>query len=125
MWVAGHVGWVCFAPVGIFFFFLNDPATTDIYPLPLPDPLPISVRPPPALHPPCGHLLSYAHNGDGVVRSSSVCLFRLRLQPAPSGWGIATARRGAGGNAAPSRSEEHTSELQSRLHIVCRLLLEK
>src|SRR2546429_6513290 len=33
-------------------------------------------------------------------------------------------------NAAPchrerSRSEEHTSELQSRLHLVCRLLLEK
>src|SRR5256884_4592698 len=29
---------------------------------------------------------------------------------------------GLGGNA---RSEEHTSELQSRLHLVCRLLLEK
>src|SRR5687768_17862931 len=30
-------------------------------------------------------------------------------------------------NAAeiPMRSEEHTSELQSRLHLVCRLLLEK
>src|SRR5216684_7176598 len=27
--------------------------------------------------------------------------------------------------AAPRRSEEHTSELQSRLHLVCRLLLEK
>src|SRR5687768_17650408 len=27
--------------------------------------------------------------------------------------------------AMPLRSEEHTSELQSRLHIVCRLLLEK
>src|SRR6201993_3570158 len=27
--------------------------------------------------------------------------------------------------AAPLRSEEHTSELQSRLHLVCRLLLEK
>src|SRR2546422_5450258 len=27
--------------------------------------------------------------------------------------------------AAPVRSEEHTSELQSRLHLVCRLLLEK
>src|SRR2546429_5796636 len=27
--------------------------------------------------------------------------------------------------AASSRSEEHTSELQSRLHLVCRLLLEK
>src|SRR2546422_4603039 len=25
----------------------------------------------------------------------------------------------------PNRSEEHTSELQSRLHLVCRLLLEK
>src|SRR2546422_8266224 len=26
---------------------------------------------------------------------------------------------------SPTRSEEHTSELQSRLHLVCRLLLEK
>src|SRR6266436_9007716 len=43
-------------------------------------------------------------------------------------------RRGCGrrpGTPAPlrpelaSRSEEHTSELQSRLHLVCRLLLEK
>src|SRR2546429_6755910 len=29
------------------------------------------------------------------------------------------------GNHAGKRSEEHTSELQSRLHLVCRLLLEK
>src|SRR3989449_4454722 len=28
-------------------------------------------------------------------------------------------------SATPRRSEEHTSELQSRLHLVCRLLLEK
>src|SRR5687768_17952953 len=28
-------------------------------------------------------------------------------------------------NLVPGRSEEHTSELQSRLHLVCRLLLEK
>src|SRR2546422_4473385 len=28
-------------------------------------------------------------------------------------------------NLCPNRSEEHTSELQSRLHLVCRLLLEK
>src|SRR2546429_2946264 len=27
--------------------------------------------------------------------------------------------------SSPGRSEEHTSELQSRLHLVCRLLLEK
>src|SRR2546429_1175387 len=30
-----------------------------------------------------------------------------------------------GRHADPRRSEEHTSELQSRLHLVCRLLLEK
>src|SRR2546422_6286890 len=44
------------------------------------------------------------------------------------------ARLGKGGYSVPSivepeylqiRSEEHTSELQSRLHLVCRLLLEK
>src|SRR3989449_10508022 len=29
------------------------------------------------------------------------------------------------GDPVPDRSEEHTSELQSRLHLVCRLLLEK
>src|SRR5437870_9133293 len=34
-------------------------------------------------------------------------------------------RRGDGGADPPSRSEEHTSELQSRGHLVCRLLLEK
>src|SRR2546429_5275065 len=32
---------------------------------------------------------------------------------------------GAPANAQATRSEEHTSELQSRLHLVCRLLLEK
>src|SRR5687768_17760917 len=31
----------------------------------------------------------------------------------------------AGEGTKLSRSEEHTSELQSRLHLVCRLLLEK
>src|SRR2546422_1373059 len=30
-----------------------------------------------------------------------------------------------GAHASEVRSEEHTSELQSRLHLVCRLLLEK
>src|SRR2546422_3111829 len=34
-------------------------------------------------------------------------------------------RRRAALDARVSRSEEHTSELQSRLHLVCRLLLEK
>src|SRR2546422_5212417 len=35
------------------------------------------------------------------------------------------ALRRRGGDLRLVRSEEHTSELQSRLHLVCRLLLEK
>src|SRR2546429_7002824 len=38
-----------------------------------------------------------------------------------SGWPRATASKWT----TRRRSEEHTSELQSRLHLVCRLLLEK
>src|SRR2546429_4224415 len=39
--------------------------------------------------------------------------------------GERSAVTGTGGTYAITRSEEHTSELQSRLHLVCRLLLEK
>src|SRR5690625_6998920 len=39
--------------------------------------------------------------------------------------GFFPARAGPGGLFARLRSEEHTSELQSRGHLVCRLLLEK
>src|SRR2546429_5986011 len=35
------------------------------------------------------------------------------------------SRKSAYSEPMPRRSEEHTSELQSRLHLVCRLLLEK
>src|SRR5690625_3686356 len=38
---------------------------------------------------------------------------------------IVEIRAAAGGDEAALRSEEHTSELQSRGHLVCRLLLEK
>src|SRR5687768_17702307 len=41
----------------------------------------------------------------------------------PDGTKLAFAR--VPGNWTRRRSEEHTSELQSRLHLVCRLLLEK
>src|SRR3989442_11916296 len=45
---------------------------------------------------------------------------RLALHPAQRG------RRGRRPlRPSPARSEEHTSELQSRPHLVCRLLLEK
>src|SRR5689334_24403426 len=36
-----------------------------------------------------------------------------------------TSRRSSWPKAIRSRSEEHTSELQSQFHLVCRLLLEK
>src|SRR3712207_8593884 len=39
--------------------------------------------------------------------------------------GAADGDRGAGGQRRLVRSEEHTSELQSRQYLVCRLLLEK
>src|SRR5215813_15322629 len=80
-----------------FFFFFNDTATTEIYTLSLHDALPISPASPAAR-----------------LRRSK----RLTIACSLSG---ARAR-----SSLPSaRSEEHTSELQSRPHLVCRLLLEK
>src|SRR5687768_18340406 len=43
----------------------------------------------------------------------------------PAAFPGASTRRRTGAQTNESRSEEHTSELQSRLHLVCRLLLEK
>src|ERR1039458_10793001 len=56
-----------------------------------------------------------------LARFSRLIFQRLSLSPAAVGSSITRA-------AAPSfsmRSEEHTSELQSLRHLVCRLLLEK
>src|SRR3989442_15763508 len=87
-----------------FFFFFNDTATTEIYTLSLHDALPISAG--------AGAVMA--------IRSTS----RGRI---PEMDGLRALAIGAVmiehfGNA---RSEEHTSELQSRPHLVCRLLLEK
>src|SRR2546422_6159461 len=52
----------------------------------------------------------------------------FRSPPPPRGTGSGQALRPPGaakGRHRERRSEEHTSELQSRLHLVCRLLLEK
>src|SRR5687768_18481552 len=79
-------------------FFFNDTATTEIYTLSLHDALPIC-----------------AYTTDATLRVAD----RLSaLAPFPN----AVVFLGSGGS---DRSEEHTSELQSRLHLVCRLLLEK
>src|SRR3989442_6172130 len=81
-----------------FFFFFNDTATTEIYTLSLHDALPISLR---------------GEAAEG--RLARVARFR-RLR---------AAGRPAAAARTWGRSEEHTSELQSRPHLVCRLLLEK
>src|SRR3712207_8048568 len=86
-------------------FFFNDTATTEIYTLSLHDALPILVR--------ATKLPPRAHAG----RSTGTVLGQR--QPAPRD------RVRNLGLGSPQRSEEHTSELQSRQYLVCRLLLEK
>src|SRR3989449_8007893 len=49
-----------------------------------------------------------------------ICLFKAQRDQRGEGQDQEDDRRKKG-----KRSEEHTSELQSRLHLVCRLLLEK
>src|SRR3712207_8971340 len=94
-------------------FFFNDTATTEIYTLSLHDALPIwpgSSR----LRRPCGE-----------ARFPSLAGGRPRPRPGVG----AVIRASASGPSRPAgaveRSEEHTSELQSRQYLVCRLLLEK
>src|SRR2546429_9849891 len=55
----------------------------------------------------------------------SYLLPRLRHFGRAAGEQTGTAARETGESRRINRSEEHTSELQSRLHLVCRLLLEK
>src|SRR5207253_9170946 len=97
----------------LFSFFFNDPATTSIYTLSLHDALPIFSGPDTsnsALEPGCTR--QAARLGNSRANSAS-----------PSERS-ASARRLVWARTS-GRSEEHTSELQSRGHLVCRLLLEK
>src|SRR2546422_5586185 len=71
-------------------------------------------------------LLAGAHAGDGVYILGGLAP-RVRRRRAGRGCAdrLESANRRAASPRSPPRSEEHTSELQSRLHLVCRLLLEK
>src|SRR3712207_8693274 len=93
----------------IVFFFFNDTATTEIYTLSLHDALPISRQ---GTWPATRN--STGKGQDGARSRTSACAGSASLST------TATTRRGA-----RVRSEEHTSELQSRQYLVCRLLLEK
>src|SRR3712207_7087358 len=84
------------------FFFFNDTATTEIYTLSLHDALPISA----------------ANTNENSSPGRATTVPKPRKTPAKT--------KATNGNAvAQARSEEHTSELQSRQYLVCRLLLEK
>src|SRR5207249_11365179 len=60
-----------------------------------------------------------AGGADAVLRADDVEVRGGRLQTA------VVVAGGVGAEAGDLRSEEHTSELQSRFDLVCRLLLEK
>src|SRR5436189_6196842 len=86
-------------PLSIVHFFFNDTATTEIYTLSLHDALPIYP------HPRQPRQLRDADGGQGDPGDAR---HRRPRRPQPG-----------------RRSEEHTSELQSPMYLVCRLLLEK
>src|SRR5438552_11594467 len=86
----------------IYYFFFNNTATTEIYTLSLHDALPIS-----------------AAEKQGLVHRDLKPANLMLINPDdPKVMGSDHAR-------VVRRSEEHTSELQSPDHLVCRLLLEK
>src|SRR5258708_29824708 len=99
------------------FFFFNDTATTEIYTLSLHDALPISGAARCSNDP--GHFECFLRTAGRRARSRELG-FPLLLHE-----GRAGPRHRQYGEAGAVRSEEHTSELQSPDHLVCRLLLEK
>src|SRR5437899_3625848 len=82
-------------------FFFNDTAPTEIYTLSLHDALPISKL--------MDLMRQQAERFGAVFKMEQVEKVELRTHPF----------------TVTTRSEEHTSELQSLRHLVCRLLLEK
>src|SRR3712207_7067311 len=93
-------------------FFFNDTATTEIYTLSLHDALPICR---------CGRN-SRSAGPTGRPPRPRASRHRTYPSPAPAAESSGDPKASA---RTSSRSEEHTSELQSRQYLVCRLLLEK
>src|SRR3712207_7619384 len=91
--------------MAVWYFFLNKAATPEIYTLSLPDALPIWVL---ALQRSAGNAAVSA-----LLQRQEATKEKTPVT-GPADFGV------SGG-----RSEEHTSELQSRQYLVCRLLLEK
>src|SRR5258706_6919693 len=108
-----------FSPTHVLlFFFFNDTATTEIYTLSLHDALPIS--PAPIKRRRWPRILL------GFVLGIVVLVVAVYFVATSSGFfkGVILPRVSKSLNATITRSEEHTSELQSLTNLVCRLLLE-
>src|SRR3712207_8109893 len=90
----------------LFFFFFNDTATTEIYTLSLHDALPICL---------VGQLARRQ-----AVTNPERTIYSIKRFMGRRYSDVKTEAERVG-----YRSEEHTSELQSRQYLVCRLLLEK
>src|SRR2546422_6339693 len=75
--------------------------------------------------PPRSTLFPYTTLFRSPARSRDVAAPAARRASGPPAVAPLAARCRDPGLRLPRRSEEHTSELQSRLHLVCRLLLEK
>src|SRR3712207_7374215 len=92
-------------------FFFNDTATTEIYTLSLHDALPISLFVGSKTIPKFVDFVSKTNQVDVLVVAILGVAFGLSFIANQLGISV--------------RSEEHTSKLQSRQYLVCRLLLEK
>src|SRR3712207_7168529 len=96
-----------------FVFFFNDTATTEIYTLSLHDALPIS-RSRPVMRAPMA-----------IPAATGIESPSMLIGPTMTGSWTPSPGRLTIWMFRSRRSEEHTSELQSRQYLVCRLLLEK
>src|SRR5262245_63460684 len=100
----------------------NDPSTTELYTLSLHDALPIWLH---RAGPPSGaaRILAVRRSDRGARLRRR----RGRVRGMDRQGAASLVRRGfrRRGRERDDRSEEHTSELQSLRHLVCRLLLEK
>src|SRR3712207_8625647 len=94
-------------------FFFNDTATTEIYTLSLHDALPIWIEVPAGVN-------QQLHSDEEAEQVYIVVRGRGAMSVAGD-----TQELDQGDLVLVPRSEEHTSELQSRQYLVCRLLLEK
>src|SRR5439155_26557397 len=96
-------------------FFFNDAPTANLYPLSLHDALPIWSNGARRCRPNSTNGPKPCHFAKHAFTFKAWCATRCNTN------GSTTTTD----NFAKWRSEEHTSELQSRGHLVCRLLLEK